>query len=180
VRGTGGARRNGLASCSDSPLPHPREMLCPVCERSLAPGACAQVGVRFDKAVPAGSSLGGACEDGHGLICSAAHLETLSLCGAATAAVVDALEAAIRTLQVKPPPSPNPWRTSRLTRFPAPRRPRSHSRSQLRVRSTTLIVTASPCLILTLILTPPPPSSSARREAGGGGTQWPHQGQGAQ
>jgi hypothetical protein len=58
-----------------------------------------KVGVRFDKPVPMGTSLGGACENGHGLICSAAHLEPHAVSGAATVAVVDALEAAIRTLQ---------------------------------------------------------------------------------
>lgn len=58
-----------------------------------------KVGVRFDKPVPMGTTLGGACENGHGLICSVAHLEPHAVSGAATVAVVDALEAAIRTLQ---------------------------------------------------------------------------------
>ena len=58
-----------------------------------------KVGVRFDKPVPMGTTLGGACENNHGLICSVAHLEPHAVSGAATVAAVDALEAAIRTLQ---------------------------------------------------------------------------------
>ena len=61
--------------------------------RRLIPRPLVQLGVRFEERIPGGISLGGRCEEGHGMFCAAADLEPESAAAAAAEERPDQLQA---------------------------------------------------------------------------------------